>query len=756
MKPAKRIIASLVALVAALAVLGTWLGLSNAPEDESIRAAIVNLDKPVTIDGQMAPMGRQFAAELVRNPGVYAWEVTNAENAETGLEDGSYQAVVTIPSTFSAAVTSIQDPAKAVSGQVDVQVRPGATIGQQSLSEVVVDAAAAAIGKQLTGQFVGQTFDGFGKLKDGLASAASGAEQLSKGAESAAGGISQLAGGIDLLGDGVSEAAEGADQTADGAKQLAAGAGAAATGVQQLASGSKELAGGTSQLSEGIAGLAAGTKAMAEQTAGMDQQMDALVDGVKQYTDGVAYLGQVLEPVQDGLPAFASDLGGIIEGIGDDTASAATTIVGSTTLAAIKLATLKNSVCNADPSSDVCVKLTPISEQITDISHTAIGFMGSDGTLTNNLKQLQPLLEDQMPPLVTAAVTAAYIANVGDGTNPGLVEAGETMSSQIAEGMEQFPQLIDGIAQLNDGAQQLATASSDLADGQRQFATGASQAAGGVRELAGGVNQVADGNAQLADGLNQAAAGVTPLSEGAHAAANGVDQLSDGAKDLAGGLDSATTEIPSYSAAEVNTLSDVLSAPVHVQSQGVGKDAMGPAAAALILWLTTFFLALVYQPFVRHVVGSTRSAFALAVSAWWRPATWAGALGGVAGFVLSRWAQLDAGSSWALIGIGAFIALVFATIQQGLNAAFGVFGRLVALVIFVVASIPSAMSQWLPPTAGTEIFAGESISGWLVGTGSFVTLILWAIVAFGLTIWATSTKRARADKTLRSKLERVM
>lgn len=750
MKHAKRITASLAALVAALAVLGAWLGLSNAPENESIPAAIVNLDEPVTIDGQMAPMGRQFAAELVRNQGAYNWEVTNAEKAQEGLEDGTYQAVVTVPATFSAAVTSIQDPAKAVTGQVDVQVRPGATIGQQALSEVVVDAAAAAIGKQLTQQFVGQTFDGFGKLKDGLASAADGAQQLSKGSETAAGGISQLAGGIDLLGDGVSQAADGANQTADGAKQLAVGADTAAAGVEQLAGSAGQLSAGTQQLSGGIAGLAEGTKAMADQTAGMDQQINQLVDGVKQYTDGVALAGQTIEPVQDGLPNFAQELGAAIQEMGTAYETEAPAVLGSS-LDAFKLVTYTTKVCAADPQSDACTTLKPISQSLGASSAAALRLLGPTGPMATNMGKMQPLLEEDLAPLIEAAVTTGYMLNgniPGHPEQAGLVESGQQLSGGLAEGMKQFPQLIDGIAQLNDGAQQLATASSDLADGQRQFATGASQAAGGVRELAGGVNQVADGNAQLADGLDQAAAGVAPLSEGAHAAADGVDKLGDGAKDLAKGLDSATSEIPNYSTAEVNTLSDVLSDPVQVKAQGVDKDAMGPGAAALILWLTTFFLAFAYQPFARHTVGSTRSAFALALSAWWRPAAWSAALGAVAGVVLGRWAQLDAGASWALVGTAVFVALTFATVQQALNAAFGVFGRLISLVIFIVASIPAAISQWLPPSAASNIFAGETIAGWPLRTGGFISLIIWAVLGFALTVWATSAKRANGRKTV--------
>ncbi len=66
-------------------------------------AAIVNLDEPVTIDGQMTPLGRQLAAGLVEGSddldSNLTWVISNKDDAADGLADGSYQAVITIPRT---------------------------------------------------------------------------------------------------------------------------------------------------------------------------------------------------------------------------------------------------------------------------------------------------------------------------------------------------------------------------------------------------------------------------------------------------------------------------------------------------------------------------------------------------------------------------------------------------------------------------------------------------------------------------------
>lgn len=741
MNHGKRLTAAIVAIIAALALMSAWLLASNPPADESIPAAIVNLDEPATIDGQVAPMGRQFAAELVRNPGPFAWEVTNAQQAETGLRDGTYQAVVTIPATFSTAVTSIQDPAKATVGTVDVEVRPGSTVGEESLTKVVVDAAGASIGKQLTENFIGQTLGGFKDLQSGLGGAAAGAEQLATGSKDAASGLSQLSEGIAQFGDGVTQAADGAAQGAAGAEQLATGANQGAGGVAELAGGAEQLSDASGALADGLGQLAAATQTITDQSAGMDQQLKTLGKSVTDYTDGVAQVGETLRPAQDGLPTFGEQLGAAVEAIGTTLATDSPDVLINAGQLATNLGAYTAQVCGADPASEACQTLSPLAQQAGTLATDANGLLGLEGTLPAEVGALQPLLADQMPPLIESAVTAGHLVNEGTPDPPGLAVAGTQLAAGINDGLQEIPLLLKGIAGINQGLQASADGSRQLATGQADFAAGAGQAADGVEQLADGASQLADGNAQLAEGLSQAAAGAAPLTEGTEQAATGMKQLSGGVADLADGLTTAVDQIPSFKTSDVDKMGEVLAGPVEVSATGVGKDAAGPSAAALILWLTTFFLALAYRPFSPHVVSSTRSASLLAFSAWWRPALFAGAIGALTGGVLSYWSQADGAGTTGLIVAGAIIGLAFVTIQQALNAAFGIFGRLVSLVILIACSIPGSVSEWMPPGGAAALFSGLAIPGLPAGGTGLLTVIIWGLVAFAVTIWATSSKR---------------
>src|SRR5690606_29145993 len=103
---------------------------------ENMTAAIVNDDEGVEIDGQLAPLGRQLAAGLVEGSddadSNITWVISNADDASEGVDDGTYQAVVTIPEDFSEAAMSsanaIQGSETPTSATIDVETSTEARI----------------------------------------------------------------------------------------------------------------------------------------------------------------------------------------------------------------------------------------------------------------------------------------------------------------------------------------------------------------------------------------------------------------------------------------------------------------------------------------------------------------------------------------------------------------------------------------------------------------------------------------------------
>ena len=168
----RRRTAAVVGVVALpLVLLGVLLwGLWDpASRLETVRAAVVNLDEPVTIDGQIVPLGRQLTAELVGSTEDHrlAWEVTDPERAAEGLRDGTYTAAVTIPADFSAAATSFAaTEGTARQAVVDVVSATNGRDLDEILARAVASSATHVLGAQLTQTYVDNVLLGFTTLSE--------------------------------------------------------------------------------------------------------------------------------------------------------------------------------------------------------------------------------------------------------------------------------------------------------------------------------------------------------------------------------------------------------------------------------------------------------------------------------------------------------------------------------------------------------------------------------------------------------------
>jgi putative membrane protein len=274
-----------------LMILGLLISALWNPQErlDTVKAAIVNLDEPVTVNGQTVPLGRQLAAGLVSggetadapageaaavpaSDASYDWEISDEATAADGLADGTYAAVVTIPKGFSAAATSFSgdDPAEARQATIDVATPANGRVLDDALAQIVAQTATGVLGSTLTETYVDNVLVGFSTLSEELGKAADGADQLAdgateagKGAKELADGAQQTSAGVAGVGDGVTSLAGGAGQWASGADQWAAGADQAAAGVSRLADGAGQSAAGAADLATGAEQLATGTEGVA-------------------------------------------------------------------------------------------------------------------------------------------------------------------------------------------------------------------------------------------------------------------------------------------------------------------------------------------------------------------------------------------------------------------------------------------------------------------------------------------------------------
>ena len=267
-----RLLPVLGVLLVPLAIAGLLTWSLAAPQERvhQVKAAVVNEDEPVTLNGQLVPLGRQLTAKLAGDeiPGNYAWEITDRAQADQGLRDGTYAAVVTVPKNFSRAATSFSgDPAKTQKARVDVATSDHDQVADSEISKRVTNSAASLLGNQLTRTYLDNIYVGFNTLHDQLGQAADGAGRL-------AGGNHQLADGAGQLARGAHALSGGLGQLDAGAEKLTTGSGALASGLDQVRERTAQLPQQTATLAD-VAGKGdQGTRQMSAELGNLARGLD--------------------------------------------------------------------------------------------------------------------------------------------------------------------------------------------------------------------------------------------------------------------------------------------------------------------------------------------------------------------------------------------------------------------------------------------------------------------------------------------------
>lgn len=249
---------------------------------DTVTAAIVNRDEPVTVGEQLVPLGRLLAGELMgdEKSNNYKWVLTDSIDAKTGLDEGRYASVVTIPKDFSARATSTSlGPDKAEQAEVTVVTRDRGGLVDNVLTKRITGKAAEVVNRELSEKFLQNVFGGMNELSTGLG-------KLSEGADQLVGGAGQLAEGGAKLSGGTSQLAGGASELANGTGKLSEGANGLIAGVQALVAGARAMQGGLQEVSTKTGQLADGA---GQYVGGVNTVLQPIVDGdsalVKSFTD---------------------------------------------------------------------------------------------------------------------------------------------------------------------------------------------------------------------------------------------------------------------------------------------------------------------------------------------------------------------------------------------------------------------------------------------------------------------------------------
>lgn len=318
-----------------------WAFWNPFGEVNKIPAAVVNLDKGATAQGERLNAGDQVVTNLIQS-GQLGIEETSEKDATEGLSNGTYYYTITIPTNFSEAIVS-PTAENAFQAELDFTFNDAnnylsSVIGGDA-AEQVLNKVNEAIGDKIMDKVLVTVQGGIPKLQE----AVTGAEKLASGSAELNNGILELQSQLDEV---ITPALSALDsnQLAEFNERVAGVVGQAETLlplVQQAESGSlgqatseaiaflnrlpdpeaKQIAIGLESAGRvASSDIAAASQALSKVTSdlkGLEQNLHARQDGSlqAQLASIEAELRTKLETLQSGLEELASGSGELNSGM---------------------------------------------------------------------------------------------------------------------------------------------------------------------------------------------------------------------------------------------------------------------------------------------------------------------------------------------------------------------------------------------------------------------------------------------------------
>ncbi|MHA7190448.1 YhgE/Pip family protein [Arthrobacter sp. MDT2-16] len=750
-KAALLVVALIPALYGGLYLAANWDPTGNL---DHLTAAVINEDQPAAAVGpDGSPTGIDAGADLAAtltssDDGGFTWVEVGRDEAEQGLDDGTYAATLAIPAGFSSTLASVggEAPARAM---LDITTNDADSYIVGQVGNTVAANLQRQVQSGATADYLDSIYLGFSSLHGSLTEAGEGAGRIADGARSADEGSASLVVGLGSLVDGSNELSSGTTRVAGGAADLATGAGELATGLdrldtatadlvpqsQQLADGAASAVTGGVTLRDGVGSLATGTQAVADGAAQLSGSSATLADGTRAVAEGVAQVGSGAGALAGGATQLQSAAGQAATGsraVADGLAGLAETY-GSLTDAE-RLAALQQLSAGASAAATGTEQVTAGAGRL---AASASDLSAGAGTATTG-----------------AAAAAAGAGRLSTGASDLALgaddtAAGATRLSQGASG------LADGLAQLQAGTATLAGGTPALREGIVSASDGAARLATGASTLSGGAAQVAGGAAGLADGSAQAYDGATRLEDG-------LGTLSTGSSDLAQQLDEGAGQVPDYDDAQRAELTEVAASPVsiertHVNAVDAYGEGMAPYFIPLALWVGGIITYTVLRAVSPRALASTATSWRVSAVGYLQGALFAVLQALVLLGVLVLGVGLTTPHPVGLLAFTVLTALVFTAIHQALVALLGGVGRLVALVLLML-QLTSAggtypvdtapgffgfLSPLLPMTHAVDglrhlIAGGDTGVVWLAAA----QLLVFFALAAGLSVLASHRRRS--------------
>ncbi|WNI32433.1 YhgE/Pip domain-containing protein [Streptomyces sp. ITFR-6] len=410
---------------------------------DRIPVALVNDDKGAGAEGKRVEAGDEITGKLLDSK-VFDWHEVSAEEADKGVEDGTYYLSLRMPSDFSKRIASSSgDSPETGALQVRTNDANNYIVGQ--ISRTVFSEVRTAASANASRGFLDRIFINFSDLHDATAKAARGADDLR-------GGIGKAKKGSKDLADGLKDAKAGSSRLAGGIVKLNTGAG-------DLKTGSHQVADGTQLLADKVNGVAADIRPF-------------LKDNGKSIGDTARLVADSSQTVRDNLDVLVK------------TAPAAATAAHT---ASDDLAAVHRTRCEEQPLPDatVCAPLKRAVKAAADVAAVA--------------DDVNVLVTNQHGDLTALRGQLATLQKQADA----LAERSPHLDEDLNGAVKKINALNTGAQKVAKGAAQLRTGLATAQTGSAELNTGVGDLKKGATSLNSGMIRLGDGSATLAQGLDE-------------------------------------------------------------------------------------------------------------------------------------------------------------------------------------------------------------------------------------------------------------
>ncbi|WP_215522849.1 YhgE/Pip family protein [Varibaculum prostatecancerukia] len=690
--------------------LFTWAYEDPMQRVNVLKAAVVNLDQPATATSangeKTLNLGESLEKELYKDdaPG-FDWTKASLPQAKSGLEDGTYKALLLIPNNLSSSYAKLADPQSQVPGK--------------------------------KAQLELRTDDAVNYLQGTMATSAALALQAALSHEGAAGYIDQLLLSTGPLKEGFLDAASGADQLAAGGEQLGTGADTLVVGLGDLADGSVKIRNGALKLRDGITAYTGGVSSLNSGLGQLNSNMPKLAAGAKQVDGGVDQIHQQVAAMQPEVSKLAKSGNDLVD------------LLAPLSQADIDTAKINQLLNELKQAADKCAQVPPAAlpsfphcQLLTELANKqgiTLQQLSENITKGQGLLTIADKLSQADPQEMKAKLNAA---------DQGVKELSrQTALTPQAQAGKQKPTLKDGtyalangLDQAQRGVQKLSAGASTLDKNSGQLRTGANALSGGLDSLSRGAGKASEGGKQLSGGIGKLTEGASSLEEG----------LRDGAQQVPT-VDRGQAEKVSKAASGVADVKSVRENPVHDNGAG-----FAPFFMALCLWIGGIAIFLIFPAL--DLRRRPEESF-------WRCGFRSMSIGALFGALqaitvvtgLQLFLKLDAQNFGALILIAVLASIGYVAVNQACVAALGYRGRALSVILlclqitstgatFPVETAPKFfqfLSPLFPMTHVARTIRAAIAGGELHLGKALIVLAIWTVISWIVSFIAAARRKGQ-------------